>query len=257
MQLKIRGSRISQYKAKRKRIGEDNGSWLMSYADTVTLLLCFFIIFFAEQSKKAEESILIELSRDMKQQQTGSYTQKPKGHHEDMLSMIESGAKTELAKAGKNKKFTGVEKRRKEVLIRLYEKDFFQIGHYRLKPSGYEVLKGVAKMLKPYQEKVLIKVEGHSDSLAVQPNKIYDSNLDLSSLRASKAAHALMAYGFDEDRIRVVGYGSSRPLVSDRGPASEGSKYLPENGVQNRRIELRIIVSDPEADDFMEFGKVL
>ncbi len=250
---KPNNNKLSLHKGVSSKIGEDSNSWIMSYADTVTLLLCFFIIFFAEQSKKADQDVLIELSRDMKKSQGEGSAEKEEGRKKSkMLSEIESDVRAELSDSRGAKTFFGVEKRRREVLIRLYERDFFHVGHFKLKPNGNKVLKGVADLLRSYQDKILIKVEGHSDSLAVNSNPIFESNLDLSSLRASKAAHVLMSHGFDEDRIRVVGYGAARPLVNDRSPSSSGSEYIPEKGVMNRRIELRILLQDEEADGFME-----
>ena len=110
----------------------------------------------------------------------------------------------------------------------------------------------MAELLKPYQDRILVKVEGHSDSLPVNPFSPYKTNLNLSSLRASQAANVLIANQFGESRIRVVGYGSARPLVADRMPSSEGGEYLPEKGLKNRRIEVRVQVTESEADNFVD-----
>ncbi|MGH1467263.1 MAG: OmpA/MotB family protein [Bdellovibrionales bacterium] len=233
---------------------EDANAWIMSYADTVTLLLCFFIIFFAEQSKKADQDVLIELGRDMKKSQGDSAEDEGKNRmRAQMLSKIESEVRSELAQFEVKKVNLGINRRRKEILLRLYERDFFHIGSFNLKPNGYNVLEGVAELLKPYQDKILIKVEGHSDSLAVNPMSPYKTNLNLSSLRASQAANVLILNQLSESKIRVVGYGSARPLVNDRSPAGEGKfKYIPEKGLKNRRIEVRIQIADDEADGFVD-----
>jgi chemotaxis protein MotB len=231
----------------------DSNAWIMSYADTVTLLLCFFIIFFAEQSKKAEEDVLMQLGRDMKPLQGESMDEKERGRKRaQMLSKIESEVRTELAQFEVKKVNLGIMRRRKEILLRLYEKDFFHIGSYNLKDTGQKVLEEVANLLRPYQEKLLIKVEGHSDSLPVNPFSPYKTNLNLSSLRASQAANVLISERLQEDRIRVVGVGSARLLVDDRGPASEGSEYIPTKGKQNRRIEIRVQVADYDSDKVVD-----
>lgn len=235
--------------------GDDSGAWIMSYADTVTLLLCFFIIFFAEQSKKADDNVLMKLGKDMEKQQSFSMDDKEKGRKRaEMLSKIESEVRSELAQFEVKKINLGIQRRRKEILLRLYERDFFHIGSYNLKSNGYKVLEGVAELLKPYQDKLLIKVEGHSDSLPVNPMSPYKTNLNLSSLRASQAANVLIANSLREEKIRVMGFGSARLLVADRSPASEGGGYLPAKGLKNRRIEVRVQIADDDADKFIDMG---
>jgi chemotaxis protein MotB len=236
--------------------GDDANAWIMSYADTVTLLLCFFIIFFAENAKKAEENVLLNLSKKMQvetEKEALSEDDAEKGRKRaEMLSKIESEVRSQLAQFEVEEVKMGIMRRRKEILLRLYERDFFHIGSYNLKDNGKRVLYEVATLLKPFQDKILIKVEGHSDSLPVNPFSPYKTNLNLSSLRASQAANVLISNQLREDKIRVVGYGSARPLVSDREPANEGSSYIPEKGLKNRRIEIRVQVTESEADNFVD-----
>lgn len=231
---------------------EEAEEWMTSYADTVTLLLCFFIIFFAEYKRQADEAVLMQLSKNFKTlQNVTTDTIEAQKSKAAMLSQIETDVRNELAKFKDEEIVMGIMRSRKEVLLRLYENDFFHIGSYALKPTGLKVLNQVSKMIQPFQDKVLIKVEGHSDSLAVNPFSPYKTNLNLSSLRASQAANILIANKIPEQQIRVVGYGSAQQLVSDRAPASAdepNGSYIPANGLKNRRIEIRIQIADFEAD---------
>ena len=232
--------------------GDDSGEWIMSYADTVTLLLCFFIIFFAEFKKKADKDLILELSKNINQSADESDVGRKRA---ETLSEIESEVRSELAQFEVEKVKLGILRRRKEILVRLYERDFFHVGSYLLKDNGRKVLESVSKLLLPHQEKILLRVEGHSDSLPVNPFSAYKTNLNLSSLRASQAANVLIANGMIENRIRVVGFGSASMIVNDRMPASEGGKYIPKLGLKNRRIELRIQTLDEKADQFVDVGR--
>ena len=231
--------------------GEGSGGgneWIMSYADTVTLLLCFFIIFFAEQNKTKDKDVLMEMSQNF-----NSKAEEDKARERaEMLSKIESEVRGELAQFEVEEVNLGIVRRRKEILLRLYERDFFHIGSYLLKENGKNILEEVSVLLKPFQDKVLLKVEGHSDSLPVNPFSQYQTNLNLSSLRASQAANVLIANGLEEQKIRVVGYGSARKIAEDRLPASEGGDYLPKEGLKNRRIEIRIQTLEDKADEFVD-----
>lgn len=233
-------------------VPEEAEEWMTSYADTVTLLLCFFIIFFAEYKKQSEEAVMMQLSKSFKKMQNVTI-ESPEEQREKaaMLSKIETEVRSEVAKFKVEEIEMGIERSRKEVLIRLYENDFFHIGSYNLKPNGLKVLNQVSQLLKPFQDKVFIKVEGHSDSLGVNPFSSYKNNLNLSSLRAAQAANILIANEIAESKLRVVGFGSSKQLVKDREPAAEGEsrgEYIPENGLRNRRIEIRIQIEDEVID---------
>jgi len=232
---------------------DDSSEWIMSYADTVTLLLCFFIIFFAESNKDKEQDILDQVMMALNPPATKTQEEQSKGEgnrqQAAMLSQLEGQLKERLHEFEVKKVNMGIERRRKEILLRLYEKDFFHIGSWNLKPKGKQVLKSVAEMVKPFEDAVLIKIEGHSDSLPVNPLSSYKTNLNLSSLRASKAANVLISNSIKEDKIRVVGFGSANILVPDRNPAS--LEYIPENGKKNRRIEVRIQVNTDAADQYI------
>lgn len=229
---------------------DDSSEWIMSYADTVTLLLCFFIIFFAESQNNKEQDILDQVMMALNPPATETQKEKSKGEGDRqkaaMLSQLEGQLKDKLHEFEVEKVNVGIERRRKEILLRLYEKDFFHIGSWNLKSKGREVLKSVAEMVRPFEDAVLVKIEGHSDSLPVNPFSAYKTNLNLSSLRASQAANVLIDNKIKEERIRVVGFGSANLLVPDRNPASE--EYIPENGKKNRRIEVRIQVNTDSAD---------
>lgn len=230
---------------------EEAEEWVTSYADTVSLLLCFFIIFFAEYKRRADEVMLMQLSKSFQKMQSVTTEDVESDRKKaTMLSKIETEVRNELAQFKDEQVELGIQRSRKEVLLRLYENDFFHIGSYQLKPNGLSILNKVSKLLIPFQDKVYIKVEGHSDSLPVNPMSPYKTNLNLSSLRASQAANILIANTIKESKIRVLGFGSANQLVDDRAPAAEGKEgaYIPEKGLKNRRIEIRIQVEDINTD---------
>lgn len=238
---------------------EEAEEWMMSYGDLMTLLLCFFIIFFAEYKRQSDDALMIQIGKTFNEIQSmkdeNLELQREKAV---MLSEIENEIRSELDLLDIKDMDMGIHRHRKEVLLRLYESDFFHIGSYRLKPKGKEVLDRVAQLLQPFQDKIIIKVEGHSDSLPVNPFSSFQTNLNLSSLRASHAANVLIGNNISESRLRVVGFGSAKQLVPDRIPASEDSdsswKYIPENGLKNRRIEIRVQLMEQDADKFMDLA---
>jgi len=80
----------------------------------------------------------------------------------------------------------------------------------------------------------LVSVEGHTDSrpILVPAGKPFKDNTDLSLLRARAVAALLQQQGVAAARIRVKGWGDTRPLASN--DTAEGRD-------RNRRVEIRLI----------------
>ncbi|MBI4931911.1 MAG: OmpA family protein [Bacteroidetes bacterium] len=95
-----------------------------------------------------------------------------------------------------------------------------------------ELDKAVALLKKDYP-KVKFEVAGHTDS------KGKDSyNMNLSNLRASAVANYLVSKGIKRSRMKVVGYGASKPIAPNTN--ADGSDN--EDGrAKNRRTEIVII----------------
>jgi outer membrane protein OmpA-like peptidoglycan-associated protein len=114
----------------------------------------------------------------------------------------------------------------KELVVRFPEVALFDVSAYCLSPKAQEVLSNVAKILNKYPKFIII-VEGHTDSRGEE-----SYNQWLSEQRSRFAAGLLVRQGVDPYRIQVVGYGESRPLVSEDSAADRR---------RNRRVELHII----------------
>lgn len=95
----------------------------------------------------------------------------------------------------------------------------------RLKYGVEPTLTAVANYLKQFPA-VCITVAGYTDAM---PNRA--ANLELSKLRAQQVASFLWSQGFNENCLRVAGYGQAAPIASNttlRGRAL------------NRRVEITL-----------------
>ena len=87
-----------------------------------------------------------------------------------------------------------------------------------------------------------VVVAGHTDDIPISTAR-FRSNWELSSARAVTVLHALLDDPrIDQARVRVEGYGESRPLVPNDSS---------ESRAKNRRVEL-IIERGGEADGIVE-----
>jgi outer membrane protein OmpA-like peptidoglycan-associated protein len=92
-------------------------------------------------------------------------------------------------------------------------------------PASFEELDKLAAMLKKFPKKE-IRVEGHTDYIGNAQR-----NFKLSEERAQVVAQYLMDKGIDNQRVKFVGYGGTRPVSQE--DTSEGH-------ARNRRVEFVI-----------------
>jgi chemotaxis protein MotB len=114
----------------------------------------------------------------------------------------------------------------------------FESGEATIKPEGYRVLDQVVEYLKTEAGDKLIRVEGHADNMEIGPSlkSRYPTNWDLSKARASGVArYILEKSGADSARMSTVGFGDTRPIVSN---ATE------EGRQQNRRVDVVLYAPD-------------
>ncbi|MBI4879149.1 MAG: OmpA family protein [Planctomycetes bacterium] len=110
----------------------------------------------------------------------------------------------------------------------------FDPGKCDLKPSGKKTITDMAALLKQHDYK--IEVAGHTDNDPVAKTiKQYPrGNMELGAERALAVYEALKQAGIPESRMRVSSYG-------EHSPVEEGNKP------RNRRVEIRVLLSEPAA----------
>lgn len=107
----------------------------------------------------------------------------------------------------------------------------FKLGSAQLSASGKTLLSKVTQLIEKYPD-YLISLEGHTDNIPIKTTHQgkFPSNWELSAARAASAARFLESQGIASLRLRVVGYGLSRPV---------GDNDSAQSRAQNRRLEIR------------------
>lgn len=239
-------SKRSVYR-KKKRVHQeehDNAErYLITYADLITLLLGLFVILYASSQVDAAKynsvvSAFSEYFEDDGTNKKGGDKVLPgsQGIPAPILPTTQRKSidevNQEVEKKFKNMIQSGLmsmERTPTGLALRLPEMLLFNSGNAEVQPKGRILLDTLTKIFTGVR-KVFI-IEGHSDSIPMRKNFLYESNLHLSSARALNVGYYMIQRGLDKQLVSVRGYGDSRPLVSN----------VTEPGrAKNRRVEIII-----------------
>lgn len=229
--------------------------WMATFADMVTLLLCFFVLLlsFAEQSEEKFRDALGSLkgafgvreiravSEDMAQFNTTSTVTKEMtakiSHDERLILGVVMRIKSLLEDVDMDlKEGAGVMADRDGVLFSANSAALFFPGTSDLKPEASEILDLAIKVLKDY--KLNIVVRGHTDDVPISTRK-YPSNWELSASRAAVALDYIVNNGdVGINRAKAVGYADTRPAVPNDSE---------ENRLKNQRVEFYLHMPQRDA----------
>lgn len=124
-----------------------------------------------------------------------------------------------------NKGCPEIKKEEKEALKKAFENLLFETGKDIIKPSSYQSLNELAKVMKNNPQANLY-LEGHTDNVGDD-----NSNMELSENRAAAVKNYLVNKGVDEYRIRYAWFGETKPKADN--DTEEGRRL-------NRRVEMNI-----------------
>lgn len=226
---------------RKKKKDEDNinpDSWLATYADTITLLLTFFILLYSISSVDSQK--LQQLSQALQQSLSGDVKIEEVKDLEDISDIKVEVGKTDyenlvekLEEVIESNSLTEIIKIREEdngVVLQLNETILFDSGKADLKEGNTEVLDIISTVVKDIDNDVL--VEGNTDDVPMNTEE-FPSNWELSTARAvSVVRYFIEEKGENPTRFAVKGYGEFKPLVENS---------TPENRAINRRVDILIL----------------
>lgn len=226
--------------------------WLMTYADLITLLLCFFAIFLSVSAPKKD--IDKELVRPV--HEAGKAPDILEGNlplHGTPRAEAPTVALTEeladsLSRLMESENQPAPTVERKGDRITVIEMDsaaFFDRGSATLSDAGATILSEMAQNLSQDTYKdYIVTVEGHTDDTPIHTLQ-FPSNWELSTGRAAAVVQFLIGQGLPAPRLRAAGYADTFPKLPNR---DSGGNALPENQAQNRRVVLKLEKIDKYQD---------
>lgn len=226
----------------KKSHGGHVDDWLMTYADMITLLLCFFAILLGASVPKVEK--LEQARKEMAQKFAPTNTQKGRfavqknneagGEPNSLLNNLPSI----VDKFPEHNPAQTPEKPGDRITtIDMNSAAFFPSGNATLTDDGKTILRGVlAKLNTAQYQNFIITVEGHTDDNPINTPQ-FPSNWELSTARAAAVVRYFIEQGIPPTHLRAAGYADVMPKVPNR---DFSGNPVPANQAQNRRVVIKL-----------------
>lgn len=226
--------------------------WMATFADLVTLLMCFFVLLFAMSSTQQES--FKELVQSLKS--ALGVQQVPEAGTREGLMMPVPEAPEEASEEKKSEAVDEVgamvQKEVDEIVsnvrelimfnqlggmvkvdgdergatITISDVILFPPGESTMNQDGLNIMKKIATVLAQFNYH--IKIAGHTDNTPIHTAK-YPSNWELSANRACEVVRFLADSGIDPAQMSAEGYAEFKPIAQNT---------TPESRAQNRRVEI-------------------
>ena len=246
--------------ARKQKAPEEGASWMDTYGDMVTLLLCFFVLLYSISTvdamkwelvvksfnPKAEEvsQIVMETEQNDQGMEVPGGTDVPLDEIEDFEDLYYL-----LQKAIAENNLEGeveLEKGEGYTFINFRDNIFFDGDSAVLREEGKHILDAFNGALNSVASTIgEIQVLGHtSQADPDRPNNPVNDRV-LSSERAARvAAYIHQNSQVSPEKIIAIGYGQHRPIASFD---------TAENRAKNRRVEILITKNDAVVQSLEEY----
>jgi len=220
---------------------ENVDRWMVSYADFVTLLFCFFTAMYAISNVDTKK--LDQFATSMKTAFNESERMEEKGFSviDDVQIILptsieaESNIREMLDTIIKESDGSiDVKRDKRGVVIAVADNMFYKSGSANLKEDAINFLDQLVQPILEYPNPV--RIEGHTDNIPIH-TKEFPSNWELSASRAINVAKYFVdKHDIDPGRITSIGYAEHKPVTSNDSP---------DGRAKNRRVEI-VLLSESE-----------
>lgn len=237
-------------------------SWLIPYADLLTLLLALFIVLFAsssidaakyEQMAKSFNVVftggtgVMDQSSIQSTEETENSNQTKKSAEDEEEAKAKARDQAVLTKVKKQVDSFIADKKLgskletkltdEGLLITIEDSIFFDSGRAVIRSQDVPLAKEISKLLviNPARD---IVISGHTDNVPIR-NSEFESNWYLSAIRAVNFLNILLENSnLDQENFSTKGYGEFKPIASN--DTAEGRS-------KNRRVEVLILPIEKKA----------
>ncbi|WP_027633933.1 OmpA family protein [Clostridium hydrogeniformans] len=239
--------------ARKKRGSGDNGQgideWILTYSDTVTLLLTFFILLYTFST--VDNQKLKSISQAFQAMFTGQPGQsiiegsgvtpdaplESEVNPENMNGELYNVYEQVKAFIDENQLDASLQIKEDErgIILQMKDSILFESGKAELKEESTPMLSKISGLINSLNNPVI--VEGHTDNVPIS-NYIFKSNWELSTARSvSVVRYFIEGKGLKPERFTAAAYGQYKPIAPNDND---------ENRAKNRRVNILLVVSEKE-----------
>lgn len=216
-------------------------SWLVPYADILTLLLALFIVLFASSTVDNQKFNAMKESLNAALN-SGAGIMDSKALSDQLIdkSQVNTDTMVDLKQLKKqldqyiqeNNMTAELDTKivNNHLTLTIRDHALFDSGSATVKPQSRRIIVAMGTILQQYP-KYEVLVSGHTDNQPINTRQ-FESNWDLSSGRALNCMKILLSNpNLDPHRFVSIGYGEYRPIADNT---------TTEGRAKNRRVEVTI-----------------
>lgn len=237
---------MSRRKKKRHEEHMDE-SWLVPYADILTLLLALFIVLFASSTVDAVKFRAMSTVFNQVFTSGTGFLEFPSSTNTDTSDSLNKGG---ISGRNEQEQLSTVEKRVNQyikdnklekqlqtsltgegLLVTIRDNVLFESGVADVRDQDRKIAKEISNLLVMDTPRSIV-ISGHTDSIPIQNNQ-FNSNWDLSVMRAVNFMKVLLENKkLQPEWFSAKGYGEFKPVASNNTAAGRA---------KNRRVEILIM----------------
>lgn len=225
---------------------QDTDSWLLTFADLMSLIACFFIVMYSTDNLKD-----IDQSPDEEKLHYANSIESfinPSQTYPENLKLLEDDKVSESLKRKVkdfDQRFISIKKDLlnfagsqdlnlstiQNKIIVSFEEGIFLSGSTSLNALFMNKIEKLVNALEIYKNNIRIDIEGHTDSKRIYGilKSKYPTNWELSSSRAIKVLKYMESLGINRTSMRAIGYSDTKAV---------------KNSGKNRSVKVVIYVLD-------------
>ena len=221
---------------------DEQASWLIVFADMMTLLLVFFILLYTLSSfetgkyKTAVSKIKTQLKNNSELTAFVELMELPETLDTQIIIEDITGLRSrkenliqdinKFADKGGKTNVIATHVLKGKIIVRIKGKALFKSSKAEINKNALPMLDEIVKVLFDYPE-YNINIKGHTDDIPISTEK-FPSNWELSAVRATSILKHLIKRGIKPERLTATGYGKILPLIAND---------TEEHRAINRRVE--------------------
>lgn len=207
-------------------VDDGPGSWILSYGDMMTLLLCFFLLLVAMSSlnKQMFEEVSASMAKGMGKVEAKRPIENIVNEVKKIIKEENLEDKVSITYDAEGAKFN------------FPGEALFEIGSADLTAKIKPTLDKIAAAFINDPTGHYIIIEGHTDNIPMRSAK-FPSNWELSSARSSSVIRYLISKGLDHNRCKAVGYADTQPSAPNM---TKDGKSISANQAKNRRVVVKL-----------------